>query len=655
MHSDSPLALYKRLVFSHGENAKPSVIRISTAIEAVFAVLLVASVLVILVLFVRWGPRKSEHCTSPACDQFAKLLNDSIDWSADPCRNFDAYVCSGWHSKRKYSVSLELVVRAVDSMTNVVSKGVVHTPSPGQDFLQKVSLFYRSCDMVWRGDRDELPVIRDFLLRAGIAWPRRPATPDVRRTLLSLSVEFDWPVIIQVFPWKKSVWLRIPHSFSMALEERELLSDRESRRRSFDFLKAQFSEGDSEGAVEFNDTDVLESTFFQPLVDLATSGWPEEMTARSLEKNKWIELLEQWNMTSSPSFVTDSPKYVEKFLDLWKREGEVRTHLFVSWMAARYVSLFANRELVFNYYTTANPETIMYLHGPLCYALVYKFIGDYLFVPYNVQVFLPVQEDVKRIVSAIRNQFAAHLSSTPPFSNETSAKFRWTSLDVVMKALNQTAHRSSNASSAADKLLPDMNNSLAENWRTAWQTTLFGRAGPIPYTLGWETISSLSPYTRVSDDFVLAPYVLSFPLYDPNLVDAVKYGAFGALVARASAEMAIKHYGGADATAQAVDDSRTCVKATDKDATATLLDLASLNVLVDAFEEHGSRGTLAVGNGFTASQLLFVSWCFQKCRGRSRDLGDKCNAAVRHVAAFSSAFGCSQSDPLNPEKKCHLF
>ncbi|XP_075530470.1 uncharacterized protein LOC142563750 isoform X2 [Dermacentor variabilis] len=652
----SPRALYRRLVPPRTENDKPSVIRISTAIVAASAVLLVASTLVfLLVLFIRWDPLKSEHCNSAACNQFAKLLNNSIDWSGDPCRNFDAYVCSRWRSKRKYSVRTELVVRAIDAMTNVVSKDVQGTSSPGQDFLQKVSLFYRSCDIVWRGDRDELPVIREFLLRAGIVWPRRPGTPDVLRTLLSLSVELDWPVIIQIVPWKKGVWMRLPLSLNKALTESRLLSDMESKMRSFNFLKTKFSAGDSTGAVNFSDTDKLESAFFQPLADLATIGAAEELDSRSLEKNKWMKLLEQWNVTAAPSFFTDSPKYVKKFLDLWKREGEARTHLFVSWMAVRYVSLFANRDLVSNFYRTTNPETIMYLHGRTCYALVYKFIGDYLFAPYNTQVFLPVRADVERIVSVIRNKLAAHLSSTPPFSNETSAKFQWASLDVVMKALNQTAHHSANATSAADELLPDMNNSLTHNWHAAWQASRYGKASSVPYTLGWETIMSMSPYTHLRDDFVLAPYVLSFPLYDPNLVDAVKYGAFGAVVAKASAQMAIKHYGGAIATAQAVDDARTCVKSYARDATSTLLDLASLNILADAFEEHGSRGRLAVVERFTASQLLFVSWCFQKCRGQSEALGDECNAAVRHVAAFSSAFGCSQGDPLNPEKKCTLF
>ncbi|XP_075531869.1 uncharacterized protein LOC142564660 [Dermacentor variabilis] len=650
-----PRAFCRRLFLPRTENDKPSVIRFSSAIAAASAVLLVASALVFLVLFVRRAPLKSEYCNTAACNQFAKLLNDSIDWSGDPCRNFDAYVCSRWHSKSKYSVGTELVVRAIDTMTNVVSKDVQGTSSPGQDFLQKVSLFYRSCDMVWRGDSDELPVIREFLLRAGIVWPRRPGTPDVLRTLLSLSVELDWPVIIHVVPRKKGVWMRIPRSVKLAVEESKLLSDPQDKRRSFDFLKTKFSGGDSTGAVNFSDTNRLESTFFQPLADLATRGATEKLNSRSLEKNKWLKLLEQWNVTAAPSFFTDGLKYVNKFLDLWKREGEAHTHLFVSWMAARYVSMFASRDLIFNFYSTTNPETVLYQHGRLCYALVYKFIGDYLFAPYNAQVFLPVRDDVERIVSVIRNKLAAHLSSTPPFSNEASATFRWASLDVVMKALNQTAPHNSNATSAADTLLPDMNNSLAHNWHAAWQASRYGRADSVPYTLGWETILSMSPYTPLHDDFVLAPYVLLFPLYDPNLVDAVKYGSFGAVVARASAQMAIKHYGGANATAQAVDDAWTCVKSIDRDATPTLLDLVSLNVLAEAFEEHGSWGTLAVAKRFTASQLLFVSWCFQKCRGQSEALGDECNVAVRHVVAFSSAFGCSPRDALNPETKCTFF
>ncbi|KAH6923778.1 hypothetical protein HPB50_006715 [Hyalomma asiaticum] len=653
----SPLALYKRLVSPRAENSKRPAHRIGTVIAAASAVLLVASVLAaVVVLFAHWGGRKHDRCTSPACNQFAKLLNDSVDWSANPCRDFDAYVCSGWRSKRKYSVSTELIVRAVNAMSQVVSKDppTEEAHSTGQDFLRKASLFYRSCDVVWRGDRDELPVIREFLLRAGVAWPRRSAAPNVRRTLISLSVEFDWPVGLQVITHTQNTWIRIPYSFGWAIQETRLLGDSPSKQRSFDFLKAKFSAGDSGvGAVTFPETDELESTFYRPLSEVTTSGEIKLLNANSLEKDKWVEALAEYNVTEQTIFLSDSARYVEKFVDLWREQGEARTHLFVSWMAARYVSLFANRELVFNYYSTTNPDTVMHRHGRFCYALAYKFIGDYLFAPYNARVFLPVRQDVERIVLTIRNEFATRLSLEPPYSTDTSANISWSSLDVVMKALNQTADHSEEAKRVADTLLPDMNISFAQNWHAAWQASRSRKGGLVPRTLGWQTITSLSPYTRLRDDFVLAPYILSFPLYEPTLVDAVKYGSFGAVVAGASAHMAFTRYGRSNASAGALEEARRCIESGDKHAATTLHDLASLSILVGAFEKYGSHETLVCR--FTAHQLLFASWCFQKCRGLSEALGNECNAAVRHLAAFSSAFGCSRSDHLNPERKCVVF
>ncbi|KAL1482031.1 hypothetical protein MTO96_034054 [Rhipicephalus appendiculatus] len=602
------------------------------------------------------GSPKSEKCTSPACVQFAKLLNDSVDWSANPCQDFDAYVCSGWRSKRKYSVSTELVVRAMSDVIKVISKDYAEdAPPTGQDFLQKVSLLYRSCDLVWRGDHDELPVIREFLLRAGVTWPRRSAQPDVRRTLISLSMEFDWPIVIHVLPLLDYIGMRIPYSFHLAIEETRLLSDSQSKQRSFEFLKSQFSADDSEldGAVTFPETKELESTFFRPLVSVVSRGPVKLLNANDLDKNSWIESLAQYNVSKHASFVSDSPVYVEKFLDLCKRHGEDRTHLFVSWMAARYVSVFANRDLVFNFYSTASPETLWYKHGGFCYGLAYNFVGDYLFAPYNAQVFLPVREDVERIVLSIRNEFASRLSSTPPFSTDTSANISWSSLDVVMNALNLTVIQSKEARQVADSLLPDMNISFVQNWHAAWKTSLSRKGVPVPRALGSQTVDFLAPYAHALDDFVLAPYVLSFPLYEPNLVDAVKYGAFGAVVAVASTQVALVRYSSDNATAQAIDKATTCVDANDWRTAVTLQDFASLDVLAGAFEKYGSRETLSIG--FTAPQLVFVSWCFQKCRGHSEDLGDKCNAAVRHVAAFSSAFGCSHGDALNPQTKCSLF
>ncbi|XP_037580233.1 endothelin-converting enzyme 1 [Dermacentor silvarum] len=592
-------------------------------------------------------------CTTTACSEFAKLIADSVDQSVDPCSDFDAYVCSRWRTTRTYSVNAELVMHAVDVMTKVVSKDTGPDKTV-QTNLDKAGRFYHSCDVVWRGERDELPVIRDYLMRAGIVWPRRSATPNVARTLLSMSILLNWPVVVTMSVSKQTMWISVPYSFFVAAEEKGRLHNDEMRKRSFELLKTHFSEGHDEEAVTFKDTTELEEDFFHPLADARkhTGRQPVNNT----DEDRWNYLLPEFNLTAVSRFQSDSVDYVTTFFDLWSQSGEARTHLFVSWMAARYVSTFSNHVLISNFHGTTNYETIKYKQVRWCFSLVYNFIGDLLFAPYNAQVLLPdVRLDVERIVLAIRNAFAARLAATRTSkATKNYTEFQWSSLHTVMAVLKQAAPESDNASALADMLLPDMHESLARNWQAAWKYWSSGIGGHVPRVLGSLAAMHFALFEYWRGDFVLIPYALSFPLYDVNFVDAVKFGALGGVVARASAGLALSHYfRDSNSTREALNEALRCTNSSYREgAWDTLKDVAALNVLADTYEAHGSRYTLAGVRGFTATQLLFVSWCFAKCRGYSEPLSDKCSAALRHVSTFSSAFGCSSGTPLNPVKKC---
>ncbi|KAH7986888.1 hypothetical protein HPB49_026189 [Dermacentor silvarum] len=654
MSPRSPRALYARLITSPPKQ-KRSALRVTTVLAAVAATLLGVCVLVLFVLFSRWSPQKLALCTTTACSEFAKLIAYSVNQSVDPCSDFDVYVCSGWRFQQKHSVYKAVAINAVDAMTKVIRKG--RSPAhPDQSMAQKISLFYRSCDDVWRGERDELPVVREHLLRAGVVWPRISAAPDVLRTLLVLSIELDWAVVFQVLTHEKIVWMDVPYSFKLAIGERQRLHDLHAWRQSFDYLKTHFAEGDAKGTATFEEAINFENKFFRPLVKAMTPVLVRGPVSIVLDEGKWRERLAELNVTSVVKFQAFNIRYVRTFLYLWNRWGEASTHAFVSWMAVRYTSLFANRDLVFNSYGTANGDTIKYEQGRFCYALVYRFIGDYLFVPYNAQVFSPdVSRDVERILVAIRSEFAARLSAIEPHSSQASTGIQWDSLETVMSVLNQTIPKTEESRRAANALLPDMNVSLAGNWQAALKARRLHGWASVPRKLGSHAINKLSLHSYWDGDIVLAPYALSFPLYDEYLADAVKYGAFGTVVALTFAELALMPYAAANATVGGtVRDALTCARnSSRRNPWAMLADLTSLDVVTHAYEARGSHDTLA-GN-FTATQLFFVSWCFVKCRGFSEPLGNECNAAARNVPAFREAFSCPTGDPLNPEEKCTVF
>ncbi|KAK8766400.1 hypothetical protein V5799_006819 [Amblyomma americanum] len=540
-------------------------------------------------------------------------------------------------------------------MTEAASKDT-NPPTSGQSIAQKAGLFYRSCDMVWRGQRDELPTIRDALRRVGIMWPRRAEAPNVLRTLFSLSIELDWAVVIGVVPLRKKVWVDVPDSFEFIAREQERLRRLGGRRRSFEFIRNRFSDKHITTTIRYEELSRLEEAFLLQLNDARKRENEAQVPANVVDKQKWAALLIEFNMTTVPLFLTKHLSYITKFHDLWKNFGENATHLFISWMAVRYTSQFANNELIFNYYASTNYDVIKYHQGRWCFKLAYKFVGDYIFAPYNSYAFnLEIRRDVENIVLAIRKKFASRLSSKPPYSTYTFSRIRWSSLAIVMSVLNTTMDSDFKFKTPTSSV-PDMTLSLARNWQAAWRMKRFQKIDPVPLMLVWDDIHTFWSYSLWGGDFVLAPYILSFPLYDLGLVDAVKYGAFGAHVAEACANISILRYASAKTTAGAINAAINCIEATGaRGRLAALRDVAALEVLADAFETHGSRSKLAKFSSMTEAQLLFATWCYIRCRGNSEALSDECSSAVRHVAAFSEAFSCSVGKPLNPENKCVVF
>ncbi|KAK8766458.1 hypothetical protein V5799_006758 [Amblyomma americanum] len=345
------------------------------------------------------------------------------------------------------------------------------------------------------------------------------------------------------------------------------------------------------------------------------------------------------------------------FADLWKKLGEDKTHVLISWMAARYASLFVNYELVSNYYGTTNKDFIKYMHEHWCYELAYVFFGDFLFAPYNAIVFQrDVRRDVEHIALNIRNEFQARLSKRLTHPVDAYMEVLWSSLEAVLSWLTTTVHQRETESIEINSLLPDMNLSLTRNLEAAWKTTRRASNATPPQKLGWRAVHMFLPYDLRFGDFVLALYILLFPCYDMNVVDAVKYGALGAHMAKASVDLFLNNYAISNLTDQAAEDALDCASMSDTTkATKTLSDVTPLDVLLQVFAAYGSQWMLAGLKSLTATQLLFIAWCYIRCCGYSEPLDDECNTAVKHATAFSTAFTCTRGAPLNVEKKCSIF
>ncbi|XP_077529529.1 uncharacterized protein LOC144141970 [Haemaphysalis longicornis] len=635
------------------------------------AVLVTAVVLAGIVVFllvsllgnVRETP--AARCSNDACVNYARILEASLNYSADPCHDFDAFVCAGWRRSEAESVRSAVALRTLEAMTQAVRTGP-DPPPKGQSVPQKVALLYRSCDAVVREDVDDMVAIREQLRLAGVDWPHRAATPDVPRTLTFLSAELDWPAVLTVGVTKKRELfvLRAPSFTETSTEQKRLLASAQKRQRTFDLLKERFADGRVDNSsIKSEDLAPLEDAFFRALDAasstnakyLPTSDVPEWSTLFRVEE--WQRAVAQVNLTPATRYKRTVSWFTLAFFRLWRRFGDADTHLFVSWVAVRYAAKFCSKDLIANYHDTGSLYKVQFEHGLFCYGLTYRLVGDAVFAPYIGNVFSPlVREDVGRIVTSVREKFLAALSRTEPFSLDLPVSTSWASLASVFSVLEPTPSSYSNLS-----VLPDMGTSFSRNWRAAAKVRRIFDAAPSLKTLGGKVFKSFFSYVLKDKEFKLTPYVLSYPIYEHSLVDALKFGGLGGEVSRALAEVVIRYYKRNSLATAAIREAAECIAnasmraGTERPHNFTTRDLATVVVLKDAFAEAPGASERLQNSWFSPPQLMFIAWCYLRCPGRSQRLSDYCGGVLRHLEAFSEAFGCSPGTPLNPVDKCRFF
>ncbi|XP_075526989.1 uncharacterized protein LOC142559246 [Dermacentor variabilis] len=112
-------------------------------------------------------------CNTPACIERAKLINESLNTTIDPCQDFYSYVCSGWESKHQrtspngsYDVFQEIDKHVLEKLRYIL--GNTTLAESKQTLLDKMAITYNACLA--------LPDTRDALIgvlnESGInAWP----------------------------------------------------------------------------------------------------------------------------------------------------------------------------------------------------------------------------------------------------------------------------------------------------------------------------------------------------------------------------------------------------------------------------------------------------------------------------------------------------
>ncbi|KAK8783058.1 hypothetical protein V5799_015601 [Amblyomma americanum] len=614
-------------------------------------------------------------CLSLECREYALRLSGSLNRSVPPCDSFTRFVCDGWSSGHTFSVRELLVAQAMQTMGRLQT--MVYVPKTGQSNEERGAAVYRSCNSLLIGRRDDLPAVRDALKEAGIIWPRRPAKVSVLHTILTTSLRLGWDVLFRLVPqWSPHLRLLVnsgrtimevlnkttePRSLSKkqtyfaVLRENMLEPGIRSVRGGADEVTFQ-----EVGAVEEETATTLRRSYYKPDVPPVAVPNIVDVPELGLSRGVWERTLTMLGLNNSGRIThfevfTANPQYVESFLHLWKRLGDSRTHLFVSWYTVQ----------------------------------AYAVSGTVVFSSYSRHSLRSTtRHDAGRLTLAVRESFRKRVAQWKTLDEDVTVVSNWASLETAFEAFGGSEDRvppskttpsasgnggTSNVTDSVPGVSPDMTEeSLVTNLRKA--TRYFARTSShgdytsdvaaTAMSVGISTLHmSAALYSK--GDFILMPYSLSFPLYDYQLIPAANYGGLGAEVARVLGQLFIEAYRVPEASRSWLTRLEDCLLANalieEQNVFMTMAEAVSFGALVDAYDVHvsdeGDDSKRLPGlQEFTGRQLLFMALCFMKCRGRGTGKTPPwaCNLPLKHMPEFARTFGCQHGTPMNPIKKCEL-
>ncbi|XP_064469168.1 neprilysin-1-like isoform X2 [Ornithodoros turicata] len=548
----------------HSQIARPNRTWLQAAMIVIGVSCTVVSFIVIGLIFHttrherNFSSQKLMTCATPACHNFAALLSSSMDEHNEPCDDFYLHVCGGW--RRRFSASVyEVHIRKfTNELTESLRKVII--PVSGQTAFEKAAALFQSCESVARGELDEVDNFKLILKEAGLFWPRPSQAPDVLTSMVLISNVLQLPTLMLFF--KKVMngthFARISPCSAIERSRRRRSSIERSHsgliprgstpyeRYYGTFFDAFTSRNENTtGYMSYETFRDVEYQVFKYLGPHDQSRAPRILDPETfhhltpaISSDRWKTALEKHlGMPSdTPYFISlGSHEYVFQFNRLLAEVGETNLHLYVGWTATQGVAYVLNKDL--SLAVCGGENASQEITPAFCLRLTENVMGILTYKSYLSKHFTkPVRDGVNKLIENVRESFERMSASTSWLRTQNDSTF---DLNREANWLVDRWDRSEESDTIIEDVysgLADMNTSVANNWvrgiklkrelneSTAWEVA----SQYMQHIIG---LDGYSTRDDLQDMSYISPYSLTLPVYERDLIDAVKYGALGSLVA----------------------------------------------------------------------------------------------------------------------------
>ncbi|CAN7993136.1 unnamed protein product, partial [Ixodes hexagonus] len=622
------------------------------------------------------------------CRKYFRELNGTLQTRVLACRNFYDYVCGGLGSKQAHSVRNQVFEEFKSAV--IESAWKMRATTPQQRPVQKAAQLYTSCARLVKEHDNEVPEIRGILRHSSLSWPQRPTSVNIVSSAMTLSKNWPWLFLARAELVNRScggyqgrcLLVTSSRHIPALLRMRQRIIMKGRYEEIFDKLRNDYLVNEAT-SITFSEHVKIEEVVVEELWKALNASVADEIvitrksnisvSTPTIPPEDWIEGFENvFDIPPTEDVVTavEGVNVFKSLLDLHQKLGPSNLIMYIGWYVVQMASIYTDSDVMLYYY--GSKDQMLRSHLSLCFFIVQATMGYALNSDYAMTVApQSVRADVSKLVDNIRLSFNEVLGKIDWFPRSPNKPSYFKEQSRLFENIEKSAPE--NLTRPFQKFR-DMTRKLTTNMEILnegyWGTSTPGLFSPAPYLdIGKGpaaySIVRTSRLSKSSDDIILMPYALAFPLYQRDAPSSIKYATLGSDVVTLFSQMLYRNalIWNESTQSRLLDEIQCFLR-----RPVVLNDLrdiewmvvyrvSSLPVLWDAYkkaQEKESRINYLSGlRSIHDDQLFFIFWCYNYC---GEYVGpDMCNRPLRNSDHFRKAFGCEVDSPMHASWHCDFF